>query len=118
MIPSHAWIDLDGMLYPIIERDMHLVMKIFDEAMDEISQRIYPDEELRLLRFPIDFYEAAVAQYAKMYPFRTLIGVCGLNSLKDGDEVVHIDCKNMTVYSQGEGVSQKMHCDEGQVAVL
>lgn len=118
MIPSHAWIDLDGMLYPIIERDMHLVMKIFNEAMDEISHRTYQDEELRLLRFPIDFYEAAVVQYGKMNPFKTLIGVCGLNSLREGDEVVHIDCKNMTVYSQIKGVSQEISSDKGQVAVM
>ncbi|MGV8088112.1 MAG: hypothetical protein ACP5NU_03515 [Methanomicrobiales archaeon] len=117
MMPPQAWIDLDGMLFPIIERDMHLVMKIFNDAMDEISLRTYPDEELRLLRFPIDFYEAAAIHYAKMYPFKPLMGVCGSNSLMEGDEVIHVDFKNMTIYSQINGVTQEMSGDESQAAV-
>lgn len=117
-MPSHAWIELDGLLYPIVERDIQLVVKIFKDTMDEIVHHTYLDEDLRLLRLPLDFYEAATVQYAKMYPFRTLMGVEGANTYKKGDAVFHLNFEDMTVYSQIEGVSHEMSCDEGEVAVL
>ena len=118
MIHQRAWVDIDGMLYQILETDIHLVMTVFKDALNEIAHQTYLDEDLRLLRIPIDFYEAAVLQYAKICPFKTLMGAYGLNKFKEGDIVIHVNFEDMRVYSHIAGISQEVSVEKTQVAVI
>jgi hypothetical protein len=118
MTPPRAWLNLDGMLYPIFETDMHLIMKILKDAMDEISRLTYLDEDLRILRLPMDFYETAVLNYAKIFPFKSLLGADGLNNFREGDVIVHIDFAEMTVCSQILEVPIESKPESQKVAVI
>jgi hypothetical protein len=118
MTPPQAWLNLDGMLYPIFETDMHLIMKILKDAMDEISRLTYLDEDLRILRLPMDFYETAVLNYAKIFPFKSLLGSDGLNNFREGDVIVHIDFEKMTAYSQILEGAIKSKTETQKVAVI
>jgi hypothetical protein len=118
MTISPAWVSLDGMLYQIFENDISLVEKIFKMALAEVSSNSYLDDEIRQLRLPIDFYEAALLDYAKICPFKPLLGVYGLNNCKEGDIVIHVDFDKMEICSQIAGIAQDMNVEKVQVAVI
>jgi len=106
------------MLFPILESDIPLAMKIFNDALDEISHHPYLDDDLRLLRLPIDFYEAASLLYAKICPFKTLIGAYGLNNMQDGDTVIHINFDEMCISSRIAGIPPELRTEKPQVAAI
>ena len=118
MKQPRIWVALNDMLFQVIEKDIHLVMKVFKNAMDEIADYTYLDEDLRLLRLPIDFYEAAVVHYAKICPLKTLVGAYGLNNLREGDTVIHVNFDDMTLYSHIAGRGQEVSAKKMQVAVI
>lgn len=118
MKQPRIWVGLNDMLFLVIERDIHLVMKVFKDAMDEIADYTYLDEDLRLLRLPIDFYEAAVVHYAKICPLKTLVGAYGLNNLREGDTVIHVNFDDMCISSQIAGISPELRTEKPQVAAI
>ena len=70
------------MLPPILENDITPGVTILKDAMDEIYRLACRHENVRILRFPIDFYDAAVMNYARLSPFKSLVGPYGLNTFR------------------------------------
>jgi len=118
MTISPAWVSLDGMLFPILEHDISLVEKVLRSALAAVSHNSYFDEEIRQLRLPIDFYEEALLGYAKICPFKPLLGVYGLNNCKEEDVVIHVDFDKMEIYSYIVGISRDVSVEKPQVAVI
>jgi hypothetical protein len=103
-----AWVALDGMFYPIFERDLALVERIFKTALLKISHNSYLNGEIRRSRLPIDFYETAFMDYEKICPFKPLMGMNGLENCKDGDVVFWVDFGGMKVWAGIWGISKDM----------
>ncbi len=95
-----AWVDLDGIFYPIFEENLALVEKIFTDALLKISQDACQNYELRQLRLPIDFYEKILLDYEKIRPEKRLIGMIGTENCKIGDIVFRVDFEGMKVHSE------------------
>ena len=93
-----AWVTLDGMFYPVFERDISLVERIFSTVLLKISHNKYLNEEIRQSRLIIDFYETASLDYEKICPFRPLMGINGSEMCKMGDTVFRVDFEGMKVW--------------------
>lgn len=106
------------MSYRVLESDLSLVMKIFHTAMNDVLNTPYPDDEIRRLRLPIDFYEAALLHYAKFSPSNPLFGFYGLNNYKEGDTVIHIDFDKMKISIEIAGIPQDIDGRMLQIAAI
>ena len=93
-----AWVALDGMFYPLFERDIPLVERIFSTVLLKISHNWYRNEEIRQSRLIVDFYETASLDYEKICPFRPLMGITGSEMCRKGDTVFRVDFEEMKVW--------------------
>ncbi|MBP1928920.1 hypothetical protein J2741_001467 [Methanolinea mesophila] len=103
-----AWVALDGMFYPVFERDFALVERIFSTVLLKISHNRYRNEEIRQSRLIVDFYETASLDYEKVVPFRPLLGMNGSRICNDGDVVFRVDFDRMEVWTGAGGISKEI----------
>jgi hypothetical protein len=99
-----AWVTLDGMFYPVFERDISLVERIFSTVLLKISHNMYLNEDIRKSRLIVDFYESASLDYEKICPFKPLMGMNGSENCKDSDVVFWVDFEGMKVWRGSRGI--------------
>lgn len=118
MTISSTWIVLDKMCYRVLENDLPLVLEIFHTAMNDVLNIAYPDDEIRRLQIPHDFYERALLHYARISSPNPLFGFYGLNNYKEGDTVIHIDFEKMKIFSEIAGIPQDIDVRRQEIVVL